>query len=378
MQVGDLPAGRYRLDRRLGQGSMGEVWRGHDLALDRSVAVEVLLEAATNDEVAARFRRGATIGARLRHPGITVVHDVGQQDGRLFIVTELPAGEDPATVPARDGGLAVDLAVDLAAQTAQALAAAHEQSVVHRDLKPADLFLLPGRRLKICHFGIAYSAGATAGRTVTGRMSGTPAYRAPEQWRGERVGARCDLYALGCVLYALLSGAPPFGQAEGPYALMRRHIEEPPLPLREVGAPVPPYAGTTGRPRAGFRPRAGDRARRRDRGRGCAGRRGHGSSREPNSAGCCARYRGGGGSPARGGSRDGGRGPGRDGGRGPGRDRGCARGRGDPVFALDAETGAPRWQRLTQRDAPGARSNGWACDPAGCTSGSVRAAVAAC
>lgn len=240
MRVGDQLAGRYRLDRRLGQGGMGEVWRGHDLALDRSVAVKVLLEAATNDEVVARFRREATIGARLQHPGITVVHDVGQQDGRLFIVMELLAGEDLATMLARDGRLAVDLAVDLAAQTAEALAAAHEQSVVHRDLKPANLFLLPGRRLKICDFGIAYSADATAGWTVTGRMFGTPAYMAPEQWRGERVSARCDLYALGCVLYALLSGAPPFGQSEGPYVLMRRHIEEAPLSLREVGAPVPP------------------------------------------------------------------------------------------------------------------------------------------
>ncbi|WP_159046012.1 protein kinase domain-containing protein [Streptomyces sp. WM6372] len=239
VRVGDELAGRYRLERRLGQGGMGEVWRGHDLMLDRSVAVKVLLEAATNDEVVARFRREATIGARLQHPGITVVHDVGQQDGRLFIVMELLSGEDLAAVLARDGALAVDLAVELAAQTAEALAVAHEQAVVHRDLKPGNLFLLPGRRIKICDFGIAHSADATAGWTVTGRIIGTPAYMAPEQWRGERVGARCDLYALGCVLYALVSGAPPFGQTEGPYVLMHRHVAEAPLPLREAGTPVP-------------------------------------------------------------------------------------------------------------------------------------------
>ncbi|MER6861131.1 protein kinase [Streptomyces sp. NPDC000665] len=239
VRVGDELAGRYRLERRLGQGGMGEVWRGHDLMLDRSVAVKVLLEAATNDEVVARFRREATIGARLQHPGITVVHDVGQQDGRLFIVMELLSGEDLSTVLARDGGLAVDLAVDLAAQTAEALAVAHGQAVVHRDLKPGNLFLLPGSRIKICDFGIAHSAEATAGWTVTGRIIGTPAYMAPEQWRGERVGARCDLYALGCVLYALVSGAPPFGQAESPYVLMHRHVAEAPLPLREAGTPVP-------------------------------------------------------------------------------------------------------------------------------------------
>ncbi|WP_330298379.1 protein kinase domain-containing protein [Streptomyces sp. NBC_00503] len=240
--MGDQLAGRYRLDQRLGQGGMGEVWRAHDTALDRAVAVKVLLEAATNDEVVARFRREATIGARLQHPGITVVHDVGQEEGRLFIVMELLPGEDLRSALAREpGGLAVEVALELAAQTAEALAAAHERSVIHRDLKPANLFLLPGGRLKICDFGIAHSSDATAGWTVTGRIFGSPPYMAPEQWRGERVDARCDLYALGCVLYALLSGEPPFGEsADGPYVLMRRHIEDPPLPLREAGRPVAP------------------------------------------------------------------------------------------------------------------------------------------
>ncbi|MEU3774781.1 protein kinase [Streptomyces sp. NPDC032472] len=241
VRVGDLLAGRYRLDRKLGQGGIGVVWRGHDLELGRAVAVKVLLEdSATSGEIVARFRREATIGARLQHQGITVVHDVGQEDGRLFIVMELLSGEDLAAVLARDGALEVGVAVDLAAQTAEALAAAHEQAVVHRDLKPANLFLLPGGRLKICDFGIAHSADATGRWTVTGRIFGTPAYMAPEQWRGERVGAACDLYALGCVLYALLSGEPPFGQFEVPYVLMRRHIEEDPVPLRRAGAAVPP------------------------------------------------------------------------------------------------------------------------------------------
>lgn len=241
MRVGELLADRYRLDRRLGAGGMGEVWAGHDLALDRPVAVKVLLEAATDEELIARFRREATIGARLQHPGITVVHDVGQHEGRLFIVMELLPGEDLGAVLARErGGLPAAEAVELAAQAAEALAAAHERAVVHRDLKPQNLFLLPGGRLKICDFGIAHSADATAGWTVTGRMFGTPPYMAPEQWRGEHVDARCDLYALGCVLYALLTGEPPFGQSEGPYVLMLRHIEEPPRPLREAGAAVSP------------------------------------------------------------------------------------------------------------------------------------------
>ncbi|MFJ8016459.1 protein kinase [Streptomyces sp. NPDC096339] len=232
MRVGDQLAGRYRLDRRLGAGGMGEVWHGHDLNLDRSVAVKTLLEAASGDEFVARFRREATIGARLQHPGITVVHDVGQQDDRLFIVMELLAGEDLGTVLAREPrGLPVDAALGLAAQTAEALAAAHEQGVVHRDLKPANLFLLPDGRLKICDFGIAYSPDATAGWTVTGWAFGTIPYMAPEQCLGRHVDARCDLYALGCVLYALLSGEPPFGVTETAYVLMRRHVEDPPPAL---------------------------------------------------------------------------------------------------------------------------------------------------
>ncbi|MGE7385509.1 protein kinase domain-containing protein [Streptomyces sp. NPDC004126] len=236
VRVGEVLADRYRLDRRLGAGGMGEVWRGHDQALHRAVAVKVLLDAATNEELIARFRREATIGARLQHPGITVVHDVGQHEGRLFIVMELLSGEDLGARLARSpGGLPAAEAVELAAQTAEALAAAHEQAVVHRDLKPQNLFLLPGGRLKICDFGIAHSADATAGWTVTGRMFGTPPYMAPEQWRGEHVDARCDLYALGCVLYALLSGEPPFGSAEPMYVLMRRHVEDAPEPLEVPG-----------------------------------------------------------------------------------------------------------------------------------------------
>ncbi|MFE9563202.1 protein kinase [Streptomyces sp. NPDC006487] len=241
MRVGDELAGRYRLEQRLGRGGMGEVWRAHDTALDRAVAVKLVLEAMASEQVVVRFRREATIGARLQHPGITVVHDVGQEDGQLFIVMELLVGEDlAATLSRSPGGLPVESALELAAQTAEALAVAHEQGVVHRDLKPANLFLLPDGRLKICDFGIAHSADATAGWTVTGGWLGTAPYMAPEQWRGEHVDARCDLYALGCVLYALLIGHPPFGQAGGNLALLRRHLEDPPLPLREAGVPVAP------------------------------------------------------------------------------------------------------------------------------------------
>ncbi|MFF1907745.1 WD40 repeat domain-containing serine/threonine protein kinase [Kitasatospora sp. NPDC058218] len=240
MQAGDHILERYRLDARLGRGGMGEVWKGHDLHLDRAVAVKVLLEFDAGDELLQRFRREASIGARLQHPGITVVHDFGRHRNQLFIVMELLEGQDLAAVLARSPrGLPIPEAVGLALQTAEALTAAHTGQVVHRDLKPGNLFLLRDGRLKICDFGIARTAEATTGLTLTGRPFGTPPFMAPEQWRGEQVDGRCDLYALGCVLYALLTGAPPFPATEQAWALMRRHLEEVPPRLRDVRADVP-------------------------------------------------------------------------------------------------------------------------------------------
>ncbi|WP_255951222.1 WD40 repeat domain-containing serine/threonine protein kinase [Streptomyces odontomachi] len=240
MRAGELIAGRYRLGVRLGHGGMGEVWKGFDTELERPVALKVLLEFHAAEEPLRRFRREASIGARLQHPGFTVVHDIGRHDGRMFLVMELLEGEDLAELLARSpDGLPVPEALDLGVQMAEALAVAHAGSVVHRDLKPANLFLLTDGRLKICDFGIARTAEATEGLTVTGRPFGSPPYMAPEQWRGEHVDARCDLYALGCVLYALLTGDPPFPSTGQPWALMLRHLEEIPPGLRSVRAEVP-------------------------------------------------------------------------------------------------------------------------------------------
>ncbi|WP_079427821.1 WD40 repeat domain-containing serine/threonine protein kinase [Streptomyces katrae] len=241
MRAGEELAGRYRLDVRLGQGGVGEVWRAQDLELGRAVAVKVLLEFDASEEQLGRFRREAEIGARLRHPGITVVHDTGRHGKRLFIVMELLEGMDLAQRLAAHpgGGLPLPEVLDLGLQAAEALAAAHAQQVVHRDLKPANLFLLTEGRLKICDFGIARTAHATASLTATGHVFGTPAYMAPEQWRGERVGASCDMYALGGVLHALSTGAPPFPVTETPWVLMRRHLDETAPALDTVRADVP-------------------------------------------------------------------------------------------------------------------------------------------
>ncbi|MFF2194248.1 WD40 repeat domain-containing serine/threonine protein kinase [Streptomyces sp. NPDC058157] len=241
MREGEELGGRYRLDVQLGQGGVGEVWRARDLELGRAVAVKVLLESDASGEQLGRFRREAEIGARLRHPGITVVHDTGRHGKRLFIVMELLEGMDLAQRLAAHpgGGLPLPEVLDLGLQAAEALAAAHAQQVVHRDLKPANLFLLTEGRLKICDFGIARTAHATASLTATGHVFGTPAYMAPEQWRGERVGASCDMYALGGVLHALSTGAPPFPVTEAPWVLMRHHLDETAPALDAVRADVP-------------------------------------------------------------------------------------------------------------------------------------------
>jgi eukaryotic-like serine/threonine-protein kinase len=156
MQTGLKLSGRYALQALLGSGGMGEVWRGVDEQLDRPVAVKVLQEHLVDSELAGRFRREARIAARLQHPGITVVHDVGSDNGHLFIVMELLHGRDLAAMLAEaPAGLPIDAVVSLTVQAADALQAAHAGHVVHRDLKPANLFVLDGGLLKICDFGIA-------------------------------------------------------------------------------------------------------------------------------------------------------------------------------------------------------------------------------
>ena len=235
MQDGLKLSGRYALQALLGSGGMGEVWRGVDELLDRPVAVKVLRGYLADPELAGRFRREARIAARLQHPGITVVHDLGFDNGQLFIVMELLHGRDLAAMLAEAlAGLPIEVAVSLTIQAAEALQAAHAGHVVHRDLKPANLFVLDSGRLKICDFGIAWAVDNATHLTATGQVIGTPAYMSPEQCRGEQVDERSDLYSLGCVLYELLTGQP---------AIPRR-----PAPCDYVPAPRSGACGATGDP----------------------------------------------------------------------------------------------------------------------------------
>lgn len=238
MQAGTELAGRYILERVLGSGGMGDVWRGIDRELERPVAVKVMRDRLADPR---RFQREARIAARLQHPGITVVHDVGTHDGQPFIVMELLHGSDLAAMLGQAPGrrLPVETAVSLIVQAASALQAAHVAHVIHRDLKPANLFRQDNGLLKICDFGIARIADAADGLTTAGSAIGTANYMSPEQCEGQsKIDGRSDLYSLGCVLYELLTGQPPFPRGTA-REIMNQHMNAPPASLRTVRPEVP-------------------------------------------------------------------------------------------------------------------------------------------
>jgi serine/threonine protein kinase len=211
MNAGTVLTGRFRLEERLGQGAVGQVWRARDLKLNRDVAVKLLLADDADEVTFRRFLREAILPAAMQHPGIAVVHDADRHQGRPFIVTELLRGEDLGRLLKRHPkGLPVRQATDFAIQLADALAVAHEHGVVHRDLKPANLFIQAGDRLKICDFGMARDANATASLTAAGTVLGTPSYMSPEQWLGQDASPSMDIYAVGCILHEMLTGRVPF------------------------------------------------------------------------------------------------------------------------------------------------------------------------
>ncbi len=204
-------AERYRVERELGHGGMATVYLAEDLKHHRTVAIKVLdpeLGAAIGPE---RFLREIEIAARLQHPNILALHDSGSADGLLYFVMPYVEGESLRDRIRRELQLPIDDAVRIAREVADALACAHEHGVVHRDIKPENI-LLSGGHATVADFGIARAVSEAAGAklTQTGVSIGTPAYMSPEQAAGSPVDARSDLYALGCVLYEMLAGQPPF------------------------------------------------------------------------------------------------------------------------------------------------------------------------
>jgi serine/threonine protein kinase len=230
---------RYELRSLLGRGGTAEVWQGFDRRLGRTVAVKVLHQAGlAGSSMPVRFGREARTVARLSHPNIVTVHDAGVDHGLKYLVMELVRGHSLAHRLA-GGPMEVAEAVRIAVQVCAALEAAAEAGVVHRDVKPANILLTAGGRVKVCDFGLARVAGLDqAELTGSAQMIGTCTYMAPEQVTGSPVDARTDLYGLGCVLYAMLTGRPPF-TGDSPMQIAWQHVERTPAPASTVRDGIP-------------------------------------------------------------------------------------------------------------------------------------------
>jgi len=223
--------GRYELDSRIAIGGMGEVWEATDHVIGRTVAIKILKDEYMGDPgFLERFRAEARHAALVNHEGIASVFDYGEENGSAFLVMELVPGEALSTVLEREGALSTDKTLDIVAQTASALQAAHAAGLVHRDIKPGNLLITPDGRVKITDFGIARIADQVP-LTATGQVMGTVQYLSPEQASGHAASPSTDIYSLGIVAYELLAGRRPFtGESQVAIAMAQINDTPPPLP----------------------------------------------------------------------------------------------------------------------------------------------------
>lgn len=234
---GALFDGRYRIVGRLGQGGMARVFLAQDESLHRQVAVKVLADRHSDDpHLIERFQREARAAARLNHPNIVQVYDQSQTAGMSYIVQEYVEGETLKDLIRRESPIEPRRAITIALQILAALRVAHQQGVIHRDVKPQNILVQPDGKIKVADFGIA-SAGDTE-MTEAGSIVGTAQYLAPEQARGLPVGPPADLYAVGIVLYEMLSGRVPF-EGEAAVTVAMRHVQEAPEALTDRNPLVP-------------------------------------------------------------------------------------------------------------------------------------------
>src|SRR5438309_6715878 len=233
-------AGRYAIERELGSGGMATVYVADDLKYHRTVAVKVLRPELASVLGPDRFLREVEIAAKLNHPHILALYDSGEADGLLFYVMPYVKGESLRHKLERERELPIDEALRITGQVASALGYAHDQGVIHRDVKPENILLYEGEAM-VADFGIALAVSAAAGErlTETGLVVGTPEYMSPEQALGEReLHARSDVYSLGCVLYEMLAGEPPY---TGPtaQAVIAKRLTDPVPAVRRLRDAVP-------------------------------------------------------------------------------------------------------------------------------------------
>ncbi|MBV1853291.1 serine/threonine-protein kinase [Catellatospora tritici] len=233
---GTLLSGRYRIDERIASGGMGDVWRGTDTVLDREVAIKVMLTALLEEpNFVERFKAEARTMATVNHPGVVRVYDFGM-DQVAYLIMEYIEGDPLGRTLNKFGRLTAARTMLLVAQAADALQAAHEKGIVHRDVKPGNLLVRPNGTLVLTDFGIARSAAAGQ-LTATGAVMGTASYLAPEQASGVGASASSDIYSLGVVAYQCLTGNRPY-DGDTPIEIAMKHVNGTPPPLPNEIPPV--------------------------------------------------------------------------------------------------------------------------------------------
>jgi serine/threonine-protein kinase len=237
-QPGDRIGG-FQLEKELGRGGMGVVYKAHELSLNRKVALKIISERLADDEeFLSRFRREAQVIARLDHPNIVRILSYGEADGLSYFAMEYISGGDLGRMLQQKGTLSLEQALSFGSQIAGALAEAEAQGVVHRDLKPSNIMIDSLGRAKVTDFGVAHLQDAATQLTKTGLFLGSPEYASPEQATGKPLDIRSDIYALGAILYRSLSGQPPVS-GDSPLAMITKIVTEPLIPIGEVNPALP-------------------------------------------------------------------------------------------------------------------------------------------
>jgi tetratricopeptide (TPR) repeat protein/predicted Ser/Thr protein kinase len=240
-----LPAGleigrRYRVKSLLGMGGMGAVYLVHDKDLDRDVALKLIRsDIAEDTEVLERFKREIQLSSRVTHPNVLRVFDLGESDGVKFLTMQFVDGRDLSTILKKQGKLPTERLLAIFRQVAEGLKAAHDQGVIHRDLKPQNIMIAATDRVYVTDFGLAKHA-EQSGMTQTGAVIGTPFYMSPEQVKGQPVGPQSDIYALGVILYQMAAGVVPF-TGSTPFEVMIQRVQRPARPVGELNPDLPVY-----------------------------------------------------------------------------------------------------------------------------------------